>query len=139
MAMRKDEPSSNDANVRQLSVANDRTNLAAGYQRSSEDEMRACYRDAMQEERGACGATQCKHCPFQVLKMGRKNIPSKSSNPPISELRGLAKIMEGRASCRVSSYWLQFPEAAQPVGNGYGLRAGRFPSLGHVVRKGCPV
>jgi hypothetical protein len=45
---------------------------------------------------------------------------SKHKNPSVSERRRLANVMEGRAMCQVSGRWLQFPEAAQTVGNGYG-------------------
>lgn len=41
-------------------------------------------------------------------------------NPPISERRRLADVMEGRANCQVSGRWLQFPETARTVRNGYG-------------------
>lgn len=53
-------------------------------------------------------------------------MSNNQKHPPVSERLRLADVMEGKATCQVSGRWLQFPEKAQTVGNGYGTASFMF-------------
>ena len=52
-----------------------------------------------------------------VGRVTKENMKEKNG-PTRSERMRLARIMEHKAECQVSSRWLQFPETAQTVGGG---------------------